>query len=305
MFPLERRGMMQNNTKIYEDFAPAKINLYLDVLSKMDSGYHNIDSIMQSVSLFDKVSLKISHVNNQERIIEIESSSGKIPNDKSNIVYKCAEAILSHTHTNGIICKFFIEKNIPIAAGMAGGSSDGACAMKLLNTALGNPLSLSELCSIGAKIGADIPFCLTGKTAICQEIGDKITPITSLSDALIVCAIDNSSVSTPEAFKLLDEKYGTNCSPSNNIEEIIQAINEGNISKIGRCLYNKFESVIEPDNKSITQIKATMLNNGAIGALMSGSGPSVFGIFTDENSQLKAFNELQNQSIRAFLCKTI
>lgn len=304
MFPLERHGMMQNNSKKYEGFAPAKINLYLDVLSKMDSGYHNIDSIMQSVSLLDKITLEISYSNNQN-VIEIESSTGKIPNNKDNIVYKCAEAILKNTNTNGVNCKFFIDKNIPIAAGMAGGSSDGACAMKLLNEALENPLSHNELCSIGAKIGADIPFCLTGKTAICQGIGDKITPITSFSDTFIVCAIDNSSVSTPEAFKLLDEKYGTNCSPSNNIEEIIQAIEDGNISQICKCLYNKFESVIEPNNPNISKIKNTLLNNGAIGALMSGSGPSVFGIFTDENSQLKAFNELKNQSIRAFLCKTI
>lgn len=296
--------MMQSNMKRYEALAPAKINLYLDVLSKMDNGYHNINSIMQSISLFDKISLTFSKTDGDNEI-EILSSTEKIPNDKDNIVYKCADAVLKATDSRGLRCSFTIEKNIPVAAGMAGGSSDGAIAMKLLNQALANPLSYAKLCSIGSKIGADIPFCLTGKTAICQGIGDKITPITSLPNVLIVCGIDNSSVSTPIAFKMLDDKYGTNCAPSNNIEKMVQAIENRDISKISDLLYNKFESVIVPNNKAICEIKEIMLQNGALGALMSGSGPSVFGIFDNKNSQINAFNELKNRSIRSFLCETI
>ena len=304
MFPLEKPGMMLNKSTKYEALAPAKINLYLDVLSKMENGYHSIDSIMQSVSLFDKITLEISQADYGNEI-EIVSSSEKIPNDKSNIVYRVADAILKESGKNGLRCLFTIEKNIPIAAGMAGGSSDGAAAMKLLNEALGNPFTHSQLCSMGAKIGADIPFCLTGGTAICQGIGEKITPIIPLSNVYVVCGIDSSNVSTPVAFKMLDDKFGTSCTPSMDINKMIDAIKSKDLNKIGALLYHKFESVIVPNNKAVAEIKAIMLNCGALGALMSGSGPSVFGIFNDEISQRNAFNQLKTRSIRAFLCKTI
>lgn len=296
--------MMLNNSKKYEALAPAKINLFLDVLSKMENGYHNINSIMQSVSLFDKVTLEVSSIEG-DNIIEIKTSSELIPNDKSNIVYKVASAILNECNVTNLHCIFTIEKNIPVCAGMAGGSSDGAASMKLLNEALGFPLTQEQLCSIGAKIGADIPFCLTGKTAICQGIGEKITPISHLSDVFIVCGIDNSNVSTPVAFKMLDEKYGTSCLPSGNLEKMVEAISHKNLELIGNLLFNKFESVIVPNNKTVQTIKDIMLKNGALGALMSGSGPSVFGIFYDEISQINAYNQLKSSSIRAFLCKTI
>lgn len=291
-------------SKIYKGNAYGKINLYLDVLDKMENGYHNIESIMQSVSLCDQITLEIEPCQ-EENIIEIVSSGGKIPNDKTNLVYKCANAFFEHTKLSGYKCIFFIEKNIPISAGMAGGSSDGACAMKLLNEAFNNILSHKEMCIIGAKIGADIPFCLTGGTCACRGIGDKITRLHSFSNIFLVSAIDSSSVSTPFAFSLLDEKYGTNCKGNENINLMIDAINTGNFTSVASLLYNKFESVILPLNENITKIKSIMLENGAVGALMSGSGPSVFGIFMDENSQKKALEALKNCSINAFLCKTI
>ncbi len=293
-------------SNVYTDLAYGKINLHLDVLNRMENGYHNVESIMQSVSLCDKITLTIDDLpKNEECIIEIITSDGKIPNDKTNLVYKCAKKLLDYANIRAKKCIFTIEKSIPIAAGMAGGSSDGACAMKLLNTALGEVLSYDELCKIGAQIGADIPFCLTGGTCICRGIGEKITPINAFKDVYLVSAIDHSSVSTPLAFSMLDERFGTDCTSSKSIKDMVYAIENNDISSVASLLYNKFEQVIIPINKNVQKIKDIMLENGALGALMSGSGPSVFGIFMDEITQKRAYESLKNCSINAFLCKTI
>ncbi len=289
---------------IYKTNAYGKINLYLDVLDKMENGYHNIESVMQSVSLCDTVTLQIdSYIG--ENVIEIVTSSGTIPNDKSNLVYKCAKKFFDYTGLSGKKCIFTIDKNIPVSAGMAGGSSDGAASLKLLNEACGNVLNYSELCKIGASVGADIPFCLTGGTCICKGIGDNITPLPRLKDIFLVSAIDCSSVSTPVAFSMLDEKYGTSCKSSQNINLMIDAVEKGDTALVASLLYNKFESVIMPTNENVQKIKSIMLENGAVGTLMSGSGPSVFGIFLDEISQNNALLALKNCSINAFLCKTV
>lgn len=294
-------GMMQNKISA---IAYGKINLYLDVLSKMENGYHSIESIMQSISLSDTITLEIFDIEGENQI-EIKTACDVIPNDKGNLVYKTSSAFLEKANINGKHIIFEIEKNIPVSAGMAGGSSDGATAMKLLNEYFGTPFSLNELCEIGAKIGADIPFCLTGGTCICKGIGEKITKITPSKEMLLVCAIDNSTVSTPVAFSMLDAKYGISPLPYGNLNEIKIAIENGDIEGVSSLLYNKFEDVIIPQIPSISKIKEKLLENGAIGTLMSGSGPSVFGIFNNEKSQIKAFNALKNCSIRAFLCKTI
>lgn len=294
---------MQNNMKL-SALAYGKINLYLDVLSRMENGYHNIESVMQSVSLFDEICLEISDTQEKNQI-EIKSFGGIIPNDKTNLVYKAAVSFFEKANINNKKCVFTIKKNIPVAAGMAGGSSDGATALRLLNEAFGQPFSLDTLCEIGSKIGADFPFCLVGGTSICEGIGERLIPLPKLNGIFLVCAIDNSSVSTPIAFGMLDEKYGTNPLPYGGLEKIKKAIIEGNINDLASSLYNKFEGVIIPQNPNVEKIKATLIENGAIGALMSGSGPSVFGIFDNEISQINAYNALKNCSIRAFLCKTI
>ena len=292
-------------SNIYNALAYGKINLHLDVLDKMENGYHNIESVMQSVSLADEITLEISNINTDENLIEVISSNSKIPTDKTNLVYKCADKFLRTTGISGKHCLFSIEKNIPVAAGMAGGSSDGATALKLINEACGNLLSHNELYKLGATIGADIPFCLTGGTCICKGIGDDITQIKRLKNVYLVSAIDFSSVSTPYAFSLLDNAYGTNMISPKGLTDIVKAIENENVKDVASFLYNKFEDVIIPLNQNVRKIKDIMLRCGALGALMSGSGPSVFGIFLDEISQKNALNELKNCSINAFLCKTI
>ena len=292
-------------SKIYKAYAHGKINLHLDVLDRMENGYHNVESVMQSVSLCDTVTLEIDDSPSEENIIEIVVSSGIIPNDKNNLVYKCAKKYLDATGLTGKKCIFTIEKNIPVAAGMAGGSSDGATAMRILNEACGNLLDSNEMCRLGATIGADIPFCIEGGTCLCRGIGDDLKQIAPFKDVFLVCAIDASSVSTPVAFSMLDEKYGTNCTPSRDISLLTKAIEANDIVLVASLLYTKFESVILPTNENVQKIKDIMIESGAIGALMSGSGPSVFGIFLDEISQNNAAQVLKNCSINAFLCKTV
>ena len=289
---------------IYTKNAYGKINLYLDVLDKRQDGYHNVKSVMQSVSLCDKISLEITDTDGENEI-DIISSDIRLKCDKSNLIYKAWNKFFEKTKISGKKCVFTLEKNIPMAAGMAGGSSDCACALSLLNEAFGYPLSYKKLVVLGSKIGADVAFCIKGGTCICEGIGEKITPLKSFKDALLVCAIDDSSVSTPYAFSLLDEKYGIDCKDSNNIENIIDYINNGSIKDVCRGLYNKFESVIIPKIENVQKIKDMMLSNGALGALMSGSGPSVFGIFDNENDSINAYKALKSQKIRAFLCKTL
>ena len=297
---------MQNKLEI---LAPGKINLYLDVLDKMENGYHNIESVMQSVSLCDTVRLEISDFSD-ETVIEISSDSISLPNDKGNLVYKACQGYIDYVKNekkhsiSGKKFVFTIKKNIPIGAGMAGGSSDCAAALKLMNLAFGL-LKDEELLKIGVKIGADVCFCLTGGTAICRGIGEKITPLSPLENVNLVCAIDNSSVSTPHAFKMLDEKYGEKCTPSGDFYAMTAAIGNGDLKEISASLYNKFEGVIAETNENVSLIKEILLKNGALGALMSGSGPSVFGIFETQDASLNAYNALKDKEIRAFLCKTI
>ena len=284
--------------------AYGKINLYLDVLNKRDDGYHNVKSVMQSVSLCDEITLEVTDIQGENEI-DIITSDNRLKCDKSNLIYKAWHRFFEATKISGKRCIFSLKKNIPMAAGMAGGSSDCACALSLLNKAFGSPLSYDELVILGSKIGADVAFCIKGGTCICEGIGEKITPIKGFTDALLVCAIDESSVSTPYAFSLMDERYGTDCTDSGDISTVIDGISKENLSMVCEGLYNKFENVIIPKITNVQKIKDLMLSSGAVGALMSGSGPSVFGVFDNEKSQISAFNVLKSNGINAFLCKTV
>ena len=284
--------------------AYGKINLYLDVLNKREDGYHNVKSVMQSVSLCDKITLEVSDIQGENEI-DIVSNVECLKCDKSNLIFKAWERFFDYTKITNKRCVFTLEKNIPMAAGMAGGSSDCACALSLLNEVFDYSLSYDEMINLGAKIGADVAFCIKGGTCICEGIGEKLTVLNDFKNALLVCAIDESKVSTPYAFSLLDEKYGTNCTDSGDIDFILEGIKDGNLNTVCENLYNKFESVIIPKIENVQKIKDIMKSSGALGTLMSGSGPSVFGIFPDEKTQNSAFNVLKSNGINAFLCKTV
>ncbi len=281
----------------------AKVNLYLDVLSKRDNGYHEIESVMQSISLCDEISLEISVCKGIE--IHLNGSDCSLSWDESNLAYKACKLFLDEAKISNHRIDIFVKKNIPISAGMAGGSTDAGGALILLNKAFGEPFSKEKLCELGARLGADVPFCIMGGTCLCQGVGEILTPISSFKDKLMVCAIDSSSVSTPRAYAMLDEKYGTNASRSSDIDAFLTCVKNNNFKGVCSSLFNKFESVIIPTNPSISKIKELLVENGALCALMSGSGPSVFGIFESEADQIRAYNALQDAKIRAFLCKSL
>jgi 4-diphosphocytidyl-2-C-methyl-D-erythritol kinase len=287
----------------YTILAPAKVNLYLDVLSKREDGYHEIESIMQSISLCDKISIDISE--SSELKISIDGTSDAIAWDEKNLAYKACKIFANEAKITNSKIDIFVEKNIPISAGMAGGSTDAGGVLILLNKAFAEPFSRERLCELGARLGADVPFCIVGGTYLCKGVGEVLLPLAPFKDKLLVCAIDSSSVSTPVAYGMLDKKYGTDATSSSDINAFLAYVKNDDLKGVSSSLFNKFESVIIPENPSILKIKDLILENGALGALMSGSGPSVFGIFENENDQKRAFDALQKEKIQAFLCKTL
>ncbi len=284
--------------------AYAKINLFLDIESRREDGYHNIKSIMQSVDWYDVI--RISE-NKDNPLIKIESNNKSVPTDESNIVYKVAKAFLSKCN----ICSgvnIYIEKNIPISAGMAGGSTDGAATLKAMNKLFGEPFSLNEMIDLTKPIGADIPFSLVGGTKIIKGIGDIIEGCHNIPQCYFVCAKDNSaSVSTPKAYKDLDVKYNDfkTYITSFKYEKIIEAIKNSSVNDICDNIFNLFEEVIEPCEKSVILIKDILKKNGAMGAMMSGSGPSVFGVFDNLDAANLVANKLIKAGINAKACSPI
>lgn len=285
--------------------APAKINLFLDVLSRRPDGYHNIRSIMQTVSLCDTVTVSLSPAEATQ--ISLRCSDPSLPSDKNNIAYRAAEKILSAVRGLYSV-EIEIVKRIPVAAGLAGGSADAAAVLAGVNQLLGAPFSLSELCAIGASLGADLPFCLAGGTKITQGIGEVLTDCPPLPDVPILIAAAGEPVSTPAAYGALDKIYQnfTLYKPNQTgFAAMTKALEGGDIPAVCASLFNIFESALMPAHTKAGAIKQSMLKSGAIGALMSGSGPSVFALF-DSNAKIQsAAINLSEQGIRAFICRPI
>lgn len=253
--------------------AHAKINLSLDVLSRREDGYHNLQMIMQTIQLHDTV-----NVSEIQTGIEIQCQAPYVPNNSSNIAYKAAELLLGSYKINKGV-RIVIDKKIPVAAGLAGGSSDAAAVLKGINTLFNLGIELSELMKIGKTIGADVPYCLLGGTALAEGIGEKLTPIKPLENIPLVLVKPKIGVSTAWVYKNLNLD---NISIRPDTKELITAIEEGNIRFVAENMSNVLESVTAPRYPIIDKIKKDLTDKGAIGSMMSGSGPTVFGIF--ENS---------------------
>lgn len=275
--------------------AYAKINLFLDVIDKRIDGYHNLKMIMQSIDLWDEVDIEKT-----DSGIELICDNDNLPRDKRNIAYKAAELFISTYNINSGV-KIKIEKNIPIEAGLAGGSTDGAAVIKILNAMFNKNLSQEEMISLGKKIGADVPFCIVGGTAKCEGIGEIITPLKALRNCILVLIKPSFGISTKEVFQEIDSKSYTHP----KIDGILKAIDEGNLSEIGINLNNVLEQVTIEQNPIIGDIKTMIKESGAIGTLMSGSGPTVYGIFNDLHKAENCYNEARKKYTQVFLTKTI
>ena len=274
----------------------AKINLTLDVLSKLDNGYHTIESIMQTVSLFDLVIVdKTNHG------YSIATNLKYLPTNNKNIAYKAMEAFFTTTQIKGG-AKVMIHKNIPVSAGMAGGSTNCAAVLCALNRLFDYPLSDFELLELGKTLGADVPYCMTGSTQLCEGIGEKLTLLPSAPRMWILLVKPPINISTALIYEQIDNKI---IDKHPNTNAMIDALKNGDIKNIANNLCNVMESVTCDMHPIIGGIKNKMMLNGALGSLMSGSGPTVFGIFDDEKKAKASADSFAFQFKDVFLVNTV
>lgn len=255
--------------------AHAKINLSLDVLGRKENGYHELSMIMQEISLKDIVNIK--ETGKTGRNIKIECSNPDVPTDERNIVHSAFKLICEKYDINKNV-EIYIEKNIPVSGGLAGGSTDAAAVLKGLNKLWDLKISQKELMELGVQIGADIPFCIMGGTALSEGIGEKLTALTSFKDKFLLLANPDIEVSTGDVYKNLDFQ---NLNERPDIKKIISFIEDNDTISLAKNMKNVLESVTIKKYPVIGDIKTEMKKYGALGSLMSGSGATVFGIFDD------------------------
>jgi 4-diphosphocytidyl-2-C-methyl-D-erythritol kinase len=274
----------------------AKINLMLDILKKLDNGYHSLFMIMQSVGLYDTLTVE----KNDDNEIIIKCDVEGVPCNEKNIVYKCANAFFEAHSIEDRGVTIHIEKKIPMAAGTAGGSADGAGVLYCLNKIYNTNLSKKELCEIGGRIGADIPFCLVGGTAIALGTGTIIAPVKDFADYYIVLCKPDQDVSTPEAYAQFDALNRVR-----HLDRIsmVDAVADGDYERICSLCGNVFEQAVEVPKRP--HIKGVMRKSGADACVMSGSGPTVFGIFSDKAKAEDSFNKLSKKYDDVYICKPV
>ena len=258
--------------------ARAKINLGLDVLGKREDGYHEVRMVMQTIGIYDRLILtKIP-----EEEIRITSNLAFLPVNKNNLIYKAIKLLKDEYHFPGGV-SVDLNKFIPVAAGMAGGSTDAASTMFGVNRLFGLNLSMGKMMELGVRLGADVPYCVMRGTALAEGIGEKLTRITPVPHMWILIAKPQINVSTRLVYEQLD-MGGIQKHP--DIDGIIRAIEAQDVVRIAQSMGNVLENVTVPLYPVIETIKQDMLSHGAINAMMSGSGPTVFGIFPDEQTTL-------------------
>ncbi len=267
--------------------ARAKVNIALDILDKREDGYHELQTIMQSLELSDLVTISLNDTDK----ITIVTNSSKIPTDSSNLAYKAAE-YLKETYKIPYGIEIKIEKNIPVCAGLAGGSSDCAATLKGIRNLCKLLLTDDDLCKIGEKFGADVPFCIKGGTYLAEGIGEKLTELTPFPTMFVLLAKPNIDVSTAWVYKNYNED---NVKEFPDIEKMRKDISQNNIKDICDGMCNVLESVTIKEYPIINTIKTAMLEFGALGALMSGSGPTVFGLYIYKNDCIHTLKYLHEK----------
>lgn len=255
--------------------AYAKVNLGLDIIGRRENGYHDVRMIMQSVDLFDV--LTFEKTENKQILIETESK--EIPVNQDNLIYKACDMLIKEFDIKEGV-KITLEKNIPVAAGMAGGSTDCAAALKGMNMLFSLGLSEKELMERGVKLGADVPYCIMGGTAVAEGIGEILTPLPESPKCIYLIVKPPVSVSTKTVYEKFDEIEKSRLNHP-DIDGLISAVNESNLNKLSECMGNILEQVTVFMHPEIQNIKDMMLAYGALNSLMSGSGPTVFGIYDD------------------------
>ena len=269
--------------------AYGKINLGLDVLRKRPDGYHDLEMIMQSVGVYDDVIItKI-----EEKQIVVQTDTLVLKNEKGNLAYMAAKLLLDEFGIEQGV-RIELRKRIPIAGGMAGGRADCAATLKGVNELFELKLSREELMERGVKLGADVPYCIMGGTALAEGIGEILTPLPNPPEADVIIAKPPISVSTafvygkirPEQLKIHPDTKG-----------LIDALQQKDLKQLADLLFNVMESVTIPEYPVIEELKQALLKDGALGAIMSGSGPTVFALFDEREKAQRAYENLKKTSL--------
>lgn len=268
--------------------ALAKVNLGLDVIRRREDGYHEVKMIMQTVRLYDRIILEKT-----QKGISMETNLSFLPVNEQNIAYRAAKMLMDEFHIqSGLHIK--IDKHIPVAAGMAGGSTDGAAVLYGVNKIFELGLTKRQLMERGVKLGADVPYCIMRGTVLSEGIGEILTPVPSLPDCHILIAKPPVSVSTKHVYENLKldkiEKHP-------DIDGMVEALRIEDLHGVTQRMENVLETVTIPEHPEIQQIKDLMIKDGALNALMSGSGPTVFGIFDDREKGMRARDLLRKSSL--------
>ena len=293
---------------VVKEKAFAKINLYLDVTAKRDDGFHEIRTVMQTVSLCDDVTVILDSRRQGNDLHIVVEGNRRLPRDSRNIAFEAARLFLEQSAITAPIT-IKLKKRIPVAAGLAGGSSDAAAVLRGMNKLFKRPLSDRALLDIAARLGSDVPYCLFGGTALCEGRGEKMEALNSKRQLFTVIALSNGEyVSTPRAYSRLDEVFdnfssGAEDSDGSYLAGALEFMAGGDYPELG--LFNIFEKAVLPECPGAASIKEKMLSLGAYGALMSGSGPSVFGLFESAEAAKSAENTLREQGVRAYYAESV
>lgn len=278
--------------------AYAKINLALDVVGRLPNGYHQVKMVMQTVGIYDELTLQRA-----DSGIVLTTDSGELPTDENNLIYK-AVRLMQEKYGLQEGVRIHLQKRIPIAAGMAGGSTDAAAAMKGMCKLFRLEASERELMSEAVKIGADVPYCVMGGTALAEGIGERLTALRPVPELTLLVAKPGVSVSTQEVYRRLD---AVELKRHPDIDGMVNAIGEGNLQGVVERLENVLEKVTIPACPVIETIKQRMLELGARSSLMSGSGPTVFGVFPDRESAERACGQIEQEKLakQLFVTSTV
>ncbi len=271
--------------------ARAKINLALDVLGTRPNGYHDVRMIMQSIGIYDSLDMKKT----EKPGIWLDSNRRFLASAENNLAYRAAKLLMDEFQLDEGV-KIFLYKYIPISAGLAGGSTDAAAVLYGMNRMFRLGLTDLELRERGAKLGADVPFCLMRGTVLAEGVGEILTPLTPCPDCKVIIAKPAVSVSTRTVYEALDE---IQISAHPDIDGMIRAIEAGDLKSVASLMGNVLEEVTIPRHPVIKDIKQKLVENGAMGAMMSGSGPTVFGLFSDEEKAGLAYRALRESHLAA------
>ena len=275
--------------------ANAKINLTLDILRKREDGYHDLQMVMQSVTLADRLDVTPARGAEGRAVADLRF----LPSDGKNLAQVAAAAFREATGLGGEV-DVDIRKTIPVCGGLAGGSADAAAVLHAMNRLTGAGLSTQRLAEIGARAGSDVPFCVLGGTALAEGRGERLTPLPPLPSCHIVICKPPFSVSTPQLFGRVNVRKIVR---RPDTAGVLAALDAGDLPGVARRMYNVFEDVLEPRRyREIASVKAALIDCGALGASMSGSGPSVFGLFESEADARTACERLRESFRDVFLC---